>query len=377
MKVIPVFYAHSWDPRDAELTDAMEHIMNEILAPKGIKLLTAKRGRLPVSPSNKIQGLIQNSCGVFALLPRKAQGVKDEIKYAMDIGRPVMLFVEECVPRKFLDRRCYKSTDVVWYTREKFYLRVVEIVNYIEGSVPMIKASAQKIKQQQSLKKFEQTFVKHIKRKFVKKKVTIFRNGHGIVSFNCKVEIVSKEFSGFLIGFGIDGITLPKVTLDPFATMLAKRMSQKISDQVFKFTLKKQKYQLKYITDNKEVKKIMVTFPEKQFNIGDTIEFSWTWSCPFLYYDDQEVNELNDGILTFQLPNSPIERVVTTLHIEKGHSLNNQIIEHQVWSDNKLLVTSPVEKKGNTYKADIRNLSPGSKYAISFRKEKLQEKYGR
>lgn len=215
-------------------------------------------------------------------------------------------------------------------------------------------------------------FTKKYKIKEVKKDINIFKNGHGIISYDFKTEVLSTKFDSVSFIFGIDDWTRRKISLKPFKIISSTPLSQKNSEQTFSISFKKKvDYKIRCIKDTDTLKEIKITFPKNKFRKGDIIEFSYIWSCPLLYLDTEEVKEISKGIISALIVlvrRCLIEKIIHNIYIEKGHPLARKVFEYEIWENSKKqIATVPLIKKGGELKVEIKNIKLGYRYLFLFR----------
>lgn len=362
MAKLKVFYAHSWEPpEEQEFNKSLEDYFRYIFSLENIELVTAKRVRSSENPRDKYKRLIKESHGLCAVLLSERPGVKMELNIAKELNIPIMILKEKKCSLDFI-RELKDKTDIIEFDQKKFFLILIEVDTFL-------KDIKQRIKQEESIRKFNPKIMKYYKRIEEIEDVIISKNGHGILTYSDKIEVLSDKFNagGFYIGFGIDNLTLEHQKLKPFEKMRSNE--KRATNQTF-FLYSEEKNHLSCITDKENEKELLVAFPNDKFKKGDTIEIKWGWSCPFLFHNIEQIRETGNGIISTFVPNSRIKKVIDILHIEKGHPLSKKIIEYEVWVNNDLkLKTIPVRRIGDLYKVELQDVIPKHKYRLTFRNE--------
>lgn len=352
--------------------------MREILIEnlKDTELIDAykeRNARPPWGKKGKIKKLIKESDGLIALSTRRKNGVKKEMKLAYTIDLPILLFYEKGIK---INERFYNYTDLLGFEREKFYLKVIPLVNYIRNFEETIREKAKERPSKKRILEFKPKMkpIKNYKFKTIERDTAIFKNGHGIISYSTALEVLSEKFSSFSLFFGIDDWTLKQIELRLFETISSMPVSKRYTDQTFWISFKKKMdYSCKCLVDEKNRKEIQITSPKNKFKRGDIIVFSWGWSCPFLYPNSKQAEKLKRGIISTIIPIYPIEKFALNINIESGHSLTKKSFECEGWLHNKRVmnVTLIKEKKlyqqrYQKYKVEIKNLIPKNKYLLTF-----------
>lgn len=212
---------------------------------------------------------------------------------------------------------------------------------------------------------------KKYKFKIFRKSIDVFKNGHGIVSYNAKMKVLSGKFNSFSLFFTIDDWTHSQISLKPFKVISSTPLSRKNNEQIFQISFKKKiDYEIKCIKDTDTEKRIKIIFPKKKFKKGDIIEYSWIWSCPLLYPNVEQGEKLNRGLFSAMFFSGTVEKAIYTICIEKGHSLSKKLFECEQWSsDKKQIAVSPFIKTKEGLKVEIKNVKPGHKHLLTFKSE--------